>query len=82
MPSLTSTKRRTATQTETSVVDAPPRELAYRKTDGIQVALLWQPADDTVSILVEDTRTGVALEFEVNAGLALDAFYHPYAYAP
>lgn len=25
-----------------------PRELAYRRNDGIQVVLMWHPADDAV----------------------------------
>ncbi|MGH2920210.1 MAG: hypothetical protein ACRDLS_16690 [Solirubrobacteraceae bacterium] len=80
MPS-TATAEPTTT-TESTATDTLPRELAYRKNDGIQVALLRQPADSAVTILVEDMRTGVALEFDVAGEDALDAFDHPYAYAP
>jgi hypothetical protein len=82
MPSTVTAEPQTTTATESPATDTLPRELAYRKNDGIQVALLWQPSDNATSILVEDMRTGVALEFEVHGADALDAFNHPYAYAP
>jgi hypothetical protein len=57
------------------------RELAHRTNDGIEVTLLWSEATDQVTIAVLDTRSGDALEFDVDGGAALDAFNHPYAYA-
>jgi hypothetical protein len=57
------------------------RELAYRASDGIEVTLFWSKAANQVTIAVVDTRSDEALEFEVDAGAALDAFGHPYAYA-
>jgi hypothetical protein len=57
------------------------RELAHRRHGGIDVALLWQPEDDTVSVLVEDEQTGEAFEIEVPREKALEAFEHPYAFA-
>jgi hypothetical protein len=57
------------------------RELAHRTSDGIEVTLLWSQATNRIAIAVLDTRSGEALEFEVDGGAALDAFNHPYAYA-
>jgi hypothetical protein len=57
------------------------RELAYRVNDGIHVALLWHPADDSVSISVDDRRTGERFDLPVPGNRALFAFNHPFAYA-
>jgi hypothetical protein len=56
-------------------------ELAHRRQGGIDVALLWQPDDNTVSVAVEDERTGDAFEVEVPREKAMEAFEHPYAFA-
>lgn len=80
--SATVTAEPTTTSTASTATETLPRELDYRKHDGIQVALLWHPADEAVSILVEDMSTGVVLEFDVAGEDAYDAFHHPYAYAP
>ena len=58
------------------------RELAHRTNDGIEVTLLWSKASDRVTVAVLDTHSDEALEFEVDGSAALDAFNHPYAYAP
>ena len=58
-----------------------PRELAAREGDGLAVVLLWDPCADAVSVAVEDGRTGEHFEFSVDRRRALDAFYHPFAYA-
>jgi hypothetical protein len=59
------------------------RELDQRTTDGIDVRLLWRPADDRVLVAVSDARTGDAFTIDVaDRGRALDVFQHPYAYAP
>jgi hypothetical protein len=57
------------------------RELARRTGDGIEVTLFWTKATNTVAVAVLDTRSGEALEFDVDGSAALDAFNHPYAYA-
>jgi hypothetical protein len=57
------------------------REMAYRTGDGIHVALLWHPADDSVSVSVEDTRSGERFHVPVRRTDALFAFNHPFAYA-
>jgi len=57
------------------------RELASRCSHGLAVVLRWYPRDDRVTVAVADARTGDRLEFPVDRTRALDAFYHPYAYA-
>ena len=57
------------------------RELASRESDGVHVLLLWHPDEDAVSVTVEDVRVGDRLQIAVAPDRALDAFYHPFAYA-
>ena len=57
------------------------RELAARDSDGLQVVLLWHPDENALTVSVEDTRVGDGFRFAVASDRALDAFYHPYAYA-
>ena len=57
------------------------RELACRESDGIHVQLLWHPGDNALSVSVEDARLGDGFRFAVTPDRALDAFYHPFAYA-
>jgi hypothetical protein len=58
------------------------RELARRRGGGLDVALRWDPDTDSVSVAVEDDETGEAFEFDVPRDDAMDAFTHPFAYAP
>ena len=60
---------------------ATTRELAARDNDGVNVQLLWHPAENAVSVSVEDARFGESFDIAVAPDRALDAFYHPYAYA-
>jgi hypothetical protein len=60
---------------------ATTRELAARDSNGVHVLLLWHPAENAVSVSVEDARLGDRFEIAVAPDRALDAFYHPYAYA-
>jgi hypothetical protein len=57
------------------------RELAVRESDGIHVALLWHPGDNALTVSVEDERIGDCFRLAVAPERALDAFYHPFAYA-
>jgi hypothetical protein len=57
------------------------RELAARECDGINVLLLWHPGSDALTVSVEDVRIGERFQLAVAPDRALDAFYHPYAYA-
>ena len=57
------------------------RELAERDSDGIHVLLLWHPRENTLTVSVEDARVGDQFDIAVAPDRALDAFYHPFAYA-
>ncbi len=56
------------------------RELAARDNNGIHVRLLWHPQRNAVTVSVEDDR-GDRFHLAVASDCALDAFYHPFAYA-
>jgi hypothetical protein len=60
---------------------SPVRQLADRLTDGLYVQLLWHPADDSVSVAVDDRRTGEFFQSPVPRDKALFAFDHPFAFA-
>jgi hypothetical protein len=64
-----------------SPATAQTRELAERDSDGIHVLLLWHPRENTLSVSVEDARVGDHFRIAVAPDRALDAFYHPFAYA-
>jgi hypothetical protein len=57
------------------------RELADREIDGIHVLLLWHPDENALTVSVEDARIGDRFQLAVSPERALDAFYHPFAYA-
>jgi hypothetical protein len=59
----------------------PTRELAARESDGIHVALLWHPEENALTVSVDDERAGDRFSLAVAPDRALDAFYHPFAYA-
>jgi hypothetical protein len=56
-------------------------ELASRTSNGLEVTLLWQRDHNNVHVRVIDARTEEAFELTVAGENALEAFYHPYAYA-
>ena len=60
---------------------APRIDLANRRNDGIDVTLWWTPADDTVSVEVLHVASDSSFELAVERSSALEAFYHPFAYA-
>ena len=62
--------------------ERPERELASRHNDGLHIVLLWDPRRDAVAISVADSRNGHEIRFPVKGSRALDAFHHPFAYAP
>jgi hypothetical protein len=62
-------------------MSAPPRELAQRRSGTDEVLLLWYPDGERVELAVRDVETGTGFYLDVPAGSAVDAFYHPYAYA-
>ena len=57
------------------------RELDFRSNDGLEVALLWEPAANRLKVSVRDTKGGDDFELDVTPSEAIDAFHHPYAYA-
>jgi len=61
--------------------ESKTRELAQRLSGGDEILLLWNPRDGHVEVSVRDVDTGVGFNLEIAQGSALDAFYHPYAYA-
>ena len=62
-------------------MSAPARELAQRLSGTDEVLLLWDPETERVELSVRDMETGVGFHLEVPPGSAIDAFYHPWAYA-
>jgi hypothetical protein len=56
-------------------------DLAHRRGDGIDVILWWSPEHDSVAIEVMHLATDSSFELVVDRSRALDAFYHPFAYA-
>lgn len=55
------------------------RELAYRASGSIEVALYWSPSDNSTTVEVWDVGSEEALVFAVAPEHALEAFYHPFA---
>jgi hypothetical protein len=56
-------------------------ELAQRQNDGIEVSLLWTRSDGSITVAVRHLATEESFELDVDPALALDAFYHPFAFA-
>jgi hypothetical protein len=67
----------TATQTQHDLFE----ELDYRENDGIQVSLLWNRGDNSLTVFVVDTKTDVSFELPIEGRDAVQAFRHPYAFA-
>jgi hypothetical protein len=59
----------------------PPRELARRVNDGVEIVLFWNEATDELTVCVSDERSCAHFELAARRDQALDVFYHPYAYA-
>ena len=60
------------------------QEMAHRKSDGIEVALLWAHDEftghDDFQVTVQDTRTGTNFTLSPETGkAALFAYRHPFA---
>jgi hypothetical protein len=58
------------------------RELAERRSDGLLVRLLWDPARNQTVIRYRDRKSGDAFIADVPNTVALAAFHHPNAYRP
>jgi hypothetical protein len=61
--------------------DTTPRELAHRRSCGIDVRLLWDPASDRLTVEARDEADGTLVVVAVGAASPLHVFDHPYAYA-
>jgi hypothetical protein len=70
-----------ARRNEMSSTTDNTRELAARESDGLHVLLLWHPRENALTVQVEDDRLGDGFHLAVAPERALDAFYHPFAYA-
>ena len=57
------------------------QELDAREADGLVVRLLWRPGASDVVVELLDMRMDDRLLLEVPGPRALDAFWHPFAYA-
>ena len=56
-------------------------DLAHRRGDGIDVTLWWSRQDNSVTVEVLHFASESAFELNVAPDRALEAFYHPFAYA-
>ena len=56
-------------------------ELASREHDGLVVSLLWSRVANRVKVEVTDQKLDEEYHLNVPGANALDAFYHPFAYA-
>ena len=65
-----------------SVMTTTRIELAQRSSSGIDVSLFWQQHNgvDTVLVRVHDRETGASFEIAAAPHLALEIYYHPFAY--
>ena len=61
--------------------NVPHRELAQRSADGVDVTLLWCPADDSVTVRVVDQDSHCIFEIPARPDHAMNAFHHPFVYA-
>jgi hypothetical protein len=57
-------------------------ELSHRQAQGLDVWLLWDDEDDRVTLRVVDANTGEEFEREIPRDRALEAFRHPFLFAP
>jgi hypothetical protein len=57
------------------------RELAVREAHGLAVVLRWCETTDRVRVSVTDATLDEEFHIDVAGRHALDAFYHPFAFA-
>ncbi|HJZ61686.1 MAG TPA: hypothetical protein VKD47_05930 [Miltoncostaeaceae bacterium] len=56
------------------------RELARRRSGGLEITLYWHADDGSTSIAVHQEATGETLAFPVPSDRALHAFHHPFVH--
>jgi hypothetical protein len=66
----------------TELVTTTRTELAQRSSEGLDVTLVWMQDDDEdkTVVCVSDWRDGAYFEIPAEPSLALDVYYHPFAY--
>jgi hypothetical protein len=69
----------------TEPAEATRTELAHRSSDGVDVTLVWahggdRHQDEELVVCVWDGREGTYFEIPSAPELALDTYYHPFAY--
>lgn len=59
-----------------------PTELAQRSNEGLDVTLVWvqEGGEDKAVVRVCDRREGAYFEIPTEPYLALEVYYHPFAY--
>jgi hypothetical protein len=57
-------------------------ELAHRKSNGLDVSLLWSRRTGRLVVAVSDDCTDETFTVEAPSDRALDVYHHPYAYRP
>lgn len=57
-------------------------ELDARHNDGMNIQLLWEAETNETSIRIEDERSHKVTHFAILGEKALEAFNHPFVYAP
>ena len=62
-------------------LSARTRELAQRRSGTNEVLLRWYPETNRVELAIRNLATGTDCQVDVAPGDAIDAFYHPFAYA-
>jgi hypothetical protein len=70
-----------ATDTQHAEIQNLFAELDYRDNDGIEVSLVWNRADNSLTVFAYDSRTDERLSIAVHPAQAREVFLHPYAYA-
>jgi hypothetical protein len=63
--------------THASHSDGSLKELDFRASDGLEVALLWQADDERLTVEVVDTKLGDAFRLDIAASEALVRFPAP-----
>jgi hypothetical protein len=58
------------------------RELAQRRSQNLEITLLWNRRTQRVSIAIHDYAADERTVFRVPNDRALDAFHHPFVYEP
>jgi hypothetical protein len=68
------------TMTDTLASDGSLRELAYRRSGGLDVTLYWNADENRTSVELFHAATEQMFRFSVERERALYAFEHPFAY--